>query len=146
MKRKLLPILILLLINTTINAQTAKNVHTFPEDYIGKTITYENIRYWPVLKEFNGYYTVQIDIAASLIEEREWGFQTMNKVIGVVEKNIAKQMINKEIGGYKSFYYGTIVGSVIKSNKIFGSEYLFVVTKIINYPPHEPESVIEQFE
>jgi hypothetical protein len=98
------------------------------------------------LKEFDGYYTVQIDISSSIYKEREWGFKTFSKVIGAVEKEIAKQMINKDIGGYNTYYYGAVTGKVIKSDKIFGSDYIFVITKIINHPPNEPESIINQFE
>ena len=146
MKKVFVLLVLVFLCNSNMYSQTAKKVNSFPEDYLEKTITFSNTRYWPILFEFDGYYTIQIDISSSIYEEREWGFKTFNKIIGVVKKNIAKQMISKDIGGYNSYYYGTVTGKVIKSDKIFGSDYLFVINKVINHPPNEPESVIDQFE
>jgi len=136
----------ILSVNSLLFGQSAKKVNSFPEDYVEKTITFNNTRYKPILTEFGGYYTVQIDIAASIYDEREWGFQIPDHIIGVVDKEIAKQMINKDIGGYKFFYYGSVTGKVIKSDNKMWLGYWFIITKIINYPPDEPQNIIDQFE
>ena len=152
MKKTTLILCTILFFTLTAIGQTPKKVHTFPEEYVGKIITFKNIRYWPILEEFSGYYTVQIDLSTpetilnlSVYNETEWGFKLLNKIVGVVEKDIARLMINKEVGGYNTFYYGTITGTVIKSDKIFGSDYLFVITKIINHLPFKPDNVIDVF-
>ena len=146
MKKTTVVILTIIFSTLAANCQTTKKVHTFPEEYVGRTITFKNIRYWPILVEFGGYYTVQIDISSSVYTEAEWGFQTLNKIIGVVGKDIAKQMINKEIGGYNMHYYGTVTGTIMKSDKVFGSHYIFLMTKLVNHPPDEPNDVIEIFQ
>jgi len=144
--KKTLLFLIILFTVIPVKAQTPKQVHSFPEEYIGKTITFKNIRYWPILDEYQGLYRVEIDIAASLEEEREWGFEPLSKIKGVVSKDIAKQMIDKGVGGYNNIYYGTITGTVIKNDQILGSPYYFQITKIINHPPYEPNNAIEIFQ
>ena len=146
MKKTVLCFLLILFSVLTTYSQTPKQVNSFPEEYNGKTITFKNIRYWPILDEYQGYYRVEIDVAPSINDEREWGFEPLNKIKGVVGKDIAKQMINKEIGGYNKFYYGTVTGTVIKNDKISGSAYLFLITKIINHPPDEPNNVVDVFQ
>jgi hypothetical protein len=146
MKKASLLFVTILLSMLTSMSQTPKQVNAFPEEYIGKSITFKNIRYWPILDEYQGYYSVQIDVASSLNNDREWGFASLHKIKGVVEKDIAKQMINKAIGGYNKFYYGTVTGIVIKNDKVSSSAFLFVITKIINHPPDEPNSVVNVFQ
>ncbi len=128
--------------------QTPKELNAFPEEFVGKSITFKNIWYWPILKEYAGYYTVQLDISNALdVSDRmELGFTTLCKSMGVVEKDIAKQMIKKEIGGYNQMYYGTVTGTMIKSNKILGTGYLFVLSKIINHHRNNFNSPINVFE
>lgn len=134
---------------TNTYCQTPKKVNTFPEDYVGKTISFRDIKYWPLLVEYNGYYTVQIDVSNSSWEnevEREWGFKVLNQIIGVVGKDIAKQMINKDVGGYNHLYFGAVTGTVVKSDLIFGSHYMFIIPKIINYSPSDPNLIIDVFQ
>lgn len=146
LKITLLLTMAILSVNSIVFGQSAKKVNSFPEDYVGKTITFNNTRYLPSLKEWWGYYTVEIDIAAELYYEHEWGFEMFDKIIGVVDKEIAKQMINKDIGGYNSLYYGSVTGKVIKSDEIVGSDYIFLITKIVNHHRNEPQNVTDQFE
>jgi hypothetical protein len=119
---------------TKIQNGNLKKVNSFPEEYIGNKIIFKNIKYWPTLVSFSNYYTVQLGLIS---EDGQWCFQTLDKIIGVVGKKIAKQMIDEGIGGYGKFYYGTVEGEVIKSGEIFGSHYIFIVTKIINHYPDD---------
>ncbi|MEO8399834.1 MAG: hypothetical protein ABI550_08490 [Ignavibacteriaceae bacterium] len=121
-----------------------RDVNNFPEDYVDQMLVFKNIRYWPTLQKMADYYTIQIDIANSG-QEREWGFVTMSTIIGVVEKDIAKKMSKDEVGGYNKFYFGTITGRVIKSKEIFGSDYIFIITKIINHPQDDPSDVRAEY-
>ena len=67
----------------------------------------------------------------------------MSKIMGVVKKKIAKQLVDNNMSGHENNYYGTLTGKVIKAD-IFGSEYFFVISKI-NY--HYPDGkVIKVFE
>src|SRR5690606_2546171 len=108
----------------TIKNGNLKKVNTFPEEYVGNKITFKNIKYWPTLKSFDNYYTVQLGLVN---EEEVWCFQTLDDIIGVVKKKIAKQMIEEDIGGYDKYYYGTVEGTVVESDEIFGSDYIFII-------------------
>jgi hypothetical protein len=145
MKLKLsLLILILFIVSPFAFTQTPKRVNTFPEDYVGKTITFRNIAFWPTLHELGGYYSVNINISDDPDSE-QWGFDSLNKIYGGVGKAIAKQIINSNGGGYDQYLYGTVVGKVIKTSKVFGSKYVFLITKIINHPVNEPQNVVHVF-
>jgi len=146
-KKSTLSIIIFLFSTLTLIGQTPKKVNMFPEEYNGKTITFKNIWLWPILKEYNGYYTVQLDIsdAIEISEDMEIGFKVFNKITGAVRKDIAKQMINKDIGGYNNWYYGTVKGTVVKSSKIGYSEYIFLITKIIIHRRDDFDNPIEIF-
>jgi hypothetical protein len=146
MKKVIITCFILVLASSYVKSQTQKAVNTFPEDYVGKTITFKDTRFWPILEEREGYYVVQIDVAKSLLYDQEWGFGLMQKIVGVVKKDIAKQMINIDIGGYDNYYYGTLKGKVIKNDAIWPSKFMFVISKIINHPPSEPNNIIHKFE
>lgn len=135
---------VLLLVTTVAFTQTPKKVNAFPEDYIGKTITFKNIAFFPTLHELGGYYSVNINISDNPDSE-QWGFDSLNKIYGAVGKVIAKQIINSNGGGYDQYLYGTVTGKVIKSSKVFGSSYVFLITKIINHPIDEPQNVIHIF-
>ncbi len=137
----------LFLIFTNTKGQTTKSVNSFPEDYSGKTITFSDIKILPMLNEIHGYYSVRIDLGKSPYDDDEWVFGAFDKIYGVVQKEIAKQMINNEIGGSsQNLYYGTITGKVIKSDVIFGFDYLFVISKINIHPPFKdsPSIIFEQ--
>ena len=142
LKPSLLFVSILILCFDVLVAQTPKKVNTFPEDFVGKTITFDNLQLWPILVEFSGYYTVQIDLAGPNHTDSEWGFKTLNKVIGVVGKGIAQELISDNVGGYNHSYFGAVKGIIIKSNKIFGSAYIFEITELRIYPPGEPNNAI----
>lgn len=128
--------------------QTPKKVNMFPEEYNGKIITFKNIWFWPILTEYNGYYTVQLDIsdAIGISDNMEIGFKVFSKITGAVRKDIAKQMINKDIGGYNSWYYGTVKGVVVKSSKMGYSEYIFLITKIIIHKRNDYDNPLEIFQ
>lgn len=147
MKAKFFLFSTLLFINTVVSiyAQTPKQVNSFPEDYIGKTIIFKNIAYWPILKEDNGYYSVCISISNSYGELSSWGFQRLDKIIGVVEKGIAKQMINQNLGGYADYYFGTVTGTVVKSKQVFGSDYLFIISKILTHHLNQEYNISQTF-
>jgi hypothetical protein len=149
MKNKsIFSIIAVFLFTFTITGQTPKKVNMFPEEYNGKLITFKNIWLWPILNEFNGYYTVQLDIsdAIEISDNMEIGFKVFNKIAGAVRKDIAKQMINKDIGGYNSWYYGTVQGTVLKSNKMYYSEYILLITKIIIHKRDDFDNPIEIFQ
>lgn len=127
------------------NAQTPKKVSSFPEDYIGKTITFRNIAFWPKLHELSGYYEVLINVSDDPNGD-EWRFGSLAKIYGAVGKNLAKKMINANFGGGNTqYYYGTVTGKIIKSSKVFGSDYIFLITKLVNHPIDEPQNVVHVF-
>ena len=53
------------------------------------------------------------------------------KIMGVVQKKITRQLVNKDMSGYVHNYYGTVTGKVIKAD-IYGSEYFFLISKIVH--------------
>lgn len=144
--KSLLTALVCLLIGlSTVQAQVPKKINAFPEDYVGKTLTFKNTAFWPRLHELSGYYEVQINVSDDLNAD-EWGFGSMDKIYGAVTKPLAKKMINANFGGDNTqFYYGTVTGKVIKSSKVFGSDYIFLITKIVNHPIDEPNNIVHVF-
>jgi hypothetical protein len=112
-------------------SQTPKQVQLFPQEYLGKTITFKNIAYMPTLTEMKGMYLVGIDIEGEGAEE--FGFGSLDKITGAVGASIAKQMSKKGYGGYSKFYYGSVTGKVVKKSLSFGSNYVFVISKIVNH-------------
>lgn len=125
-------------------AQTPKQVSTFPESYVGKTITFKNIAYLPSLHESEGLYLVGIDIA-NRNPEAEFGFGSLDKITAAVPKSIAKQMIDKDISGYGTLYYGSVTGTVVKRSLSWTSKYVFLISKIVNHRLYEDDKPIETF-
>lgn len=143
--KKIIILTLLLISATGLSAQTPMKVNVFPEDYIGKTITFTNTAFWPRLHELNGYYEVLINVSDGL-DGDEWGFGSLDKIYGAVNKALAKKMLSAGFGGENTqYYYGTVTGRVIKSSKAFGSDYIFLITKIVNHPIEQPDSVIHVF-
>lgn len=140
-------ILIIVLTFTALSAfsQSPKKVNSFTEDYVGKMITFRNVAFYPTLNELSGYYAIYINISDDH-ESELWGFDSLNKIYGAVGKTIAKKMIDANSGGgYETYLYGTITGKVIKSSKVFGSKYIFLITRIVNHPIGEPQNVVNVF-
>jgi hypothetical protein len=145
MKLKFSSVLIAFLSFSTVTySQTPQAVRSFPEDYVGKTITFKNVAFWPTLHESGGYYNIQIAVSARG-EEYDFGFASLDRVYGCVLKPIAKQIIKSNLGGYQSYLYGTVTGRIYRTSKVFGSKYIFLITKIINHPLYEPENVVHTF-
>lgn len=142
MKKSILLISVLL-ITLNIKAQTPKQVQNFPQDYVGKTITFKNVAYMPTLKKFKDMYLIGIDIEGEGNEE--FGFGSLDGITGAVGSNIARQMSKKGYGGYTKFYYGSVTGKVVKKSLSFGSDYVFVITKIVNHWLGQPNKPIETF-
>lgn len=113
-----------------------KDVANFPEDYVGKTITFKNIYWWPQLYDIKDkvseitYYRIDINVSGDP-NRTEWKFGSMQKIAGVVTKPIAKKLTADGKSGLKSFYLGDVTGKVIKAN-FFGNDYFFVITKIVS--------------
>lgn len=142
MKKTFLLIIVILsfgLIQKSIG-QTMKQLRQFPEEYVGKIITFSDIRFWPILHEVSNYYTVELNIAT--YPDEEWGFSNGTKIVCVVGKEIAKKMINEDIGGYNTNYYGAVTGTVIKSDKIFLAKYIFELKKVKIYPPGSAQFIL----
>ncbi|MBU0475427.1 MAG: hypothetical protein KKF62_14865 [Bacteroidetes bacterium] len=122
---------------------TVNKLSTFPEDYINKEISFKDIWWYPTLASYKNdidgktYYQVMLQISASN-EEKHFGMGGMDKIMGVVNKNIAMELTNDNKNGYVYNYLGDVFGKVIKT-KTFGSEYFFVIKKIIH---HSPEGII----
>ena len=53
----------------------------------------------------------------------------LDKVRGAVNKDLAKKLINEDIGGSGKYYFGSITGKVIPSSA-YGSQYYFLINKI----------------
>lgn len=126
------------------HAQTPRKVNAFPEEYVGKTITFHNIAFWPTLFELSGYYNVEIDVSGEP-DDPSWSFGSNNKIFGAVTKSIAHQIISSNNGGYKQYLFGTVTGKVIRSSKVFNAEYIFLITRIVNHPIDEPQNVVHVY-
>lgn len=130
--------ILIFFITTLINSQTlitTKELSSFPEDYLNKEISFSDIRWYPTLvgykNEIDGktYYQVMLQIS-SQNEELHFGMGGMDKIMGVVNKTIARKLTNDDKNGYEHNYFGDVYGKVIKT-KTFGSEFFFVIKKII---------------
>ncbi|WDF55263.1 hypothetical protein [Mucilaginibacter sp. KACC 22063] len=142
--KKSLIYFIVFFIAASSSAQTPKKVNQFPEDYLGKTVTFKNVAFWPRLHELNGYYEVLINTSDD-VDGDTWGFGSLDKIYGAVMKPLAKKMISANFGGKTTqYYYGSVTGRIIKS-KVFGSDYIFLITKIVNHPINEPNNIVHFF-
>ena len=136
-KNRIILVILIMIIYIPLFSQTpsVRQLVSFPEEYLGKTITFKNIYWWPVLESHKDntskiiYYQIKLNVSEET-EEQHYVMGAMNKIMGVVLKKIAKQLVNNNMSGYYNSYYGTVTGKVIRTD-IYGSEYLFVISKIV---------------
>ena len=144
MKRILVILFFLPLLEAVGQEATLKQIANFPEDYVGKTFTFKNIWWYPTLvaieNKLDGqtYYQMMLDISGN--GNKEFAMGGMSTIMGVTTKTIAKKLTTDNKSGYDYHYFGDIKGKVIKT-KTFGSKYLFVISEIIHHEP-EPEPTV----
>lgn len=110
----------------------------FPEDFLGKTVTFKNIWWYPVLHNVRDtktrieYFSIQLDVSEGDGDRSFSSTGAMSKVGSVVGRKIAKQLAADHKGGYEYNYLGDIAGYIVKAHT-FGNEYFFVITKIVHH-------------
>lgn len=108
---------------------TVKQLAAFPEDYLSQVITFPRIRWYPTLSDNkDGTYDVLLDQDES-VDGGDFAMGSLKKIQSVVSKDICKQLINDDLGGFKMYYWGAVTGKVIKVEK-FIADYYFQITKI----------------
>jgi len=122
---------------THIRNATPFQVSRFPERYLGHEITFRNIWWYPSLAPVtdNSTNTEYFGVYPNVSQVGGIDFQGMGalgKTRGVVPGRIAEQLVLHGIGGYEMNYFGTITGRLIRA-EAFGSEYFFVIHKIVHH-------------
>jgi hypothetical protein len=117
------------------NQPSVYELVNFPEDHKGETITYNNIWWFPTLSAIEDkndniiYYQFQLDRSWKK-EEKDFGMGRMDNIMGAVTKEIARQLTTDGRSGWSDCYYGDVTGHVKEVEK-YGSNYLFVITRIV---------------
>ena len=110
------------LFGSNLSAQTIKQIHLFPEDFIGDTIFYQDVWVYPILKERDGLYGTSFGP-----QKEEQYMETLDKAWSCVSKVLARKMSTDGYGGYKMLYKADVGGVMRRTSKVFGSEYLFEI-------------------
>ena len=137
--KQLLNILTAIVIMTlSIEAQTLKELSLFPEDYLGKTITFTNGLWYPTLidkkNQLDGinYYQIALGNADENGNLISIELASMSKIQGVVKKSFAKKLTADGKSGEDYYYWGSITGKVVKA-KMYRCDYFFIISKIESY-------------
>jgi len=119
---------------------SVKELSTFPEDYLGKTITFKNVWWYPTLSNKKNnldgitYYQVQLGVTDKYGNLTSFEMGGMAKIQSVVKKSFAKKLTTDGKNGYEKNYFGDVTGKVIKA-KTFSSSYFFLISKIVYHNP-----------
>jgi hypothetical protein len=135
----LLPILFLILSNIGFAQDCDKLIQmvgTFPEDYVGQTLTFDKVYGWFRLekqstdKSSGGLYKVTICNSNSDCFSK-LGI-LCNKIIPVVNKKLAQQLVEKDLSSDDLKYICRLTAKVI-GKKMRNFDYMLLISKIEIY-------------